>query len=52
MPADEGFEDLKVERWGRYRGEPSTEQLIRFFTLTTDDVSRVEVARSDSTRLG
>lgn len=30
MPADEGFEDLKVERWGRYRGEPSTEQPIRF----------------------
>lgn len=52
MPADEGFEDLKVERWGRYRGEPSTEQLSRFFTLTTVDIERVEVARSDSTRLG
>ena len=48
----DGFAAAQVNGWGRYRGEPSSEQLARYFTLTALDRDRVGRARHDATRLG
>jgi hypothetical protein len=48
----EAFPEAEVRRWGRYRGDPTPEQLSRFFTLAPADLERVDRARSSVTRLG
>ena len=44
--------DEQASRYGRYTGEPSADQLARFFYLDDADQTRVARRREAYTRLG
>jgi hypothetical protein len=44
--------ELEARRWGRFGGEPTIEQLDRFFHLDADDLRRARRHRGESTVLG
>lgn len=46
------FPDGEVRRWGRYAGNPTAEQLARFFTLDPEDQQHSSTRRTPATRLG
>lgn len=50
--AEPGFAEAAVWQWGRFGGDPTPEQLIRYFHLSPTDLEHVHRRRSDSTRLG
>jgi hypothetical protein len=47
-----GFAEDKVAQWGRYAGDPTPEQLTRYFHLSPTDVGHARRRRSPATQLG
>lgn len=47
-----GFAADKVRQWGRYAGDPTAEQLTRYFHLSPTDLAHARRRRSPATQLG
>lgn len=47
-----GFAEDKVRQWGRYAGDPTPEQLTRYFHLSPTDLAHAHRRRSPAMQLG
>lgn len=47
-----GFAEDKIRQWGRYAGDPTPEQLTRYFHLSPTDLAHARRRRSPATQLG
>jgi len=47
-----GFAEDKIRQWGRYAGDPTVEQLTRYFHLSPADLAHARRRRSPATQLG